>query len=38
MESALINHLSALDITCEKVNNIDINSLIPTAYKRGIEQ
>ena len=38
MESALIKHLSALDIDCEKVNNIDINSLIPTAYKRGIEQ
>ncbi|WP_258178933.1 hydrogenase maturation protease [Photobacterium angustum] len=34
MESAILNHLTDLGITCERVNNIEINSLIPTAYKR----
>ncbi|GAA04298.1 HyaD/HybD family hydrogenase maturation endopeptidase [Photobacterium leiognathi] len=37
MESAILNHLRELGVTCERINNIEINSLIPTAYKRGVE-
>ncbi len=35
MEKALLKHMESLDITCERVADIDINSLIPDSYKRG---
>lgn len=37
MEKAIIQHLQSLGVDCQRINNIEINDLIPTAYKRGVE-
>ena len=37
MEKTLINHLIQLGFECQRINNININALIPTSYKRGID-
>ncbi|MTI14552.1 HyaD/HybD family hydrogenase maturation endopeptidase [Sansalvadorimonas verongulae] len=36
METALIKQLESLGFSCERVNNISIESLIPDSYKRGV--
>ncbi|QLE85763.1 HyaD/HybD family hydrogenase maturation endopeptidase [Shewanella sp. Scap07] len=36
MEQTLLNHLTALGFDNERVNQVSIDSLIPSSYKRGV--
>ncbi|ABV36516.1 hydrogenase expression/formation protein [Shewanella sediminis HAW-EB3] len=36
MEKTLLAHLNQLNFSCERINETDINTLIPESYKRGV--